>query len=107
MPRPKGSKNKVSMIDNVDEKIAAVEAEIEKLTADLKAKKTELKALAEGQAEGRKSCRCEEGEGIRAGRGRLRRTAVRPETHLRDDTRAQGPFGRQARDHVTREGGEG
>ena len=50
MPRPKGSKNKKTIsqilpVENIDEKIAAVEAEIEKLTADLKAKKTELKDL--------------------------------------------------------------
>ena len=38
MPRPKGSKNKAKTIENVDEKIAAVEAEIEKLNAELKAK---------------------------------------------------------------------
>ena len=46
MPRPKGSKNKVKVVvENVDEKIIAVEAEIEKLTADIKAKKSELKDL--------------------------------------------------------------
>ena len=45
MPRPRASKNKVVVIENVDEKIAAVNAEIEQLKADLKAKKAELKAL--------------------------------------------------------------
>ena len=46
MPRPKGSKNKAKVVvENVDEKINAVEAEIEKLTADIKAKKSELKEL--------------------------------------------------------------
>ena len=46
MPRPKGSKNKVKVVvENVDEKIIAVEAEIEKLTADIKTKKSELKDL--------------------------------------------------------------
>ena len=50
MPRPKGSKNKKTLsqilpVENLDEKIAAAEAEIEKLTADLKTKKSELKDL--------------------------------------------------------------
>ncbi len=50
MPRPKGSKNKKTIsqilpVENIDEKIAAVEAEIEKLTVDLKTKKNELKDL--------------------------------------------------------------
>ena len=45
MPRPKGSKN-VKYIENVDEKIAAVEAEISDLQASLKAKKAELRKLA-------------------------------------------------------------
>ena len=44
MPRPKGSKNKAKIIvENVDEKIVAVESEIVELTATLKAKKAELK----------------------------------------------------------------
>ena len=52
MPRPKGSKNKAkAVIENVDEKIAAVEVEIAKLTADLKEKKTELKKLEKAKAE--------------------------------------------------------
>ena len=43
MPRPKGSKNKKAIfesisLESVDEKISAVQAEIEKLTADLKAR---------------------------------------------------------------------
>ena len=55
MPRPKGSKNKAkAVIENVDEKIAAVEAEIAKLTADLKEKKTELKKLEKAKAEAAK-----------------------------------------------------
>lgn len=50
MPRPKGSKNKKTIsqilpVENIDEKIAAAEAEIEKLTADLKTRKNELKDL--------------------------------------------------------------
>ena len=48
MPRPKGSKNKkptakITDIENLDEKISAAEAEVAKLTADLKDKKVELK----------------------------------------------------------------
>ena len=45
MARPRGAKNKLKDIENVDEKIAAVEAQIENLNADLKAKKAELKVL--------------------------------------------------------------
>ena len=45
MPRPKGSNNKTKTTENVDEKIAAVEAEIEKLNAELKAKRIELRKL--------------------------------------------------------------
>ena len=48
MPRPKGSKNKKSAapaVEDIDQKIAAAEAEIEELGAQLKAKKAELKAL--------------------------------------------------------------
>ena len=50
MPRPKGSKNKKTIsqilpVENLDEKIATAEAEIEKLTADLKTRKSELKDL--------------------------------------------------------------
>lgn len=46
MPRPKGSKNKAkSVVENVDEKLVAVESEIVELAAALKAKKAELKKL--------------------------------------------------------------
>ena len=45
MPRPKGSKNQAKPIENVDEKIAAMEAEIADLQASLKAKKAELRKL--------------------------------------------------------------
>ncbi len=52
MPRPKGSRNKAKVVvENVDEKIIAVEAEIAKLAADLKAKKAELKKLEKAKAE--------------------------------------------------------
>ena len=55
MPRPKGSKNKKTAtantpdinvsIESLDEQIKATEAEIENMTASLKDKKAELKAL--------------------------------------------------------------
>ena len=52
MPRPKGSKNKAKIVvKNVDEMIAAVEAEIAKLTADIKAKRAELKKLKKAKVE--------------------------------------------------------
>ena len=53
MPRPKGSKNKktVSIQENVEDKIAAVEAEIAELGTQLKAKKAELKQLVKAKAE--------------------------------------------------------
>lgn len=57
MPRPKGSRNKKTialvdtMVENVDEKLAAVLAEIEDLNAALKAKKGELKKLNKIKAE--------------------------------------------------------
>ena len=49
MPRRKGSKNKKTMeavnltVEQLDEKIAAIEAEIAEISASLKAKKAELK----------------------------------------------------------------
>ena len=56
MPRPKGSKNKAKIIvENVDEKIAAVEAEIEDLTAALKAKKADLKKLKKAKLQADKA----------------------------------------------------
>ena len=46
MPRTKGSKNrKTRIIEDVDAKIAAAQAEIARLSAELKARKTELRAL--------------------------------------------------------------
>ena len=46
MPRPKGSKNrKTRIIEDVDAKIATAQAEITRLSAELKARKTELRAL--------------------------------------------------------------
>ena len=56
MPRPRGSKNKAKIIvENVDEKIAAVEAEIEDLTAALKAKKADLKKLKKAKLQADKA----------------------------------------------------
>jgi len=52
MPRPKGSKNKPAVVlENLDEKIAAAEAEIVKMSAELKTKKIELKRLMKAKAE--------------------------------------------------------
>ena len=46
MPRPKGTKKrKTRIIEDVDAKIAAAQAEITRLNAELKARKTELRAL--------------------------------------------------------------
>ena len=56
MPRPKGSKNKVKpVVENVDEKIAAVEAEINQLIEDLKAKRFELKVLRKAKVKADKA----------------------------------------------------
>ena len=55
MPRPKGSKNKKSIIpetvavENIDEMVSTAQAEIEKLAAELKSKKAELKKLLKMQ----------------------------------------------------------
>lgn len=50
MPRPKGSRNRKNLlVENVDEKIAAAEDEIARLTAELKQKKTALRALAKAK----------------------------------------------------------
>lgn len=56
MPRPKGSKNRNTLlVENVDEKIAEVESEIARLNAELKAKKTELKTLARAKLNAEKA----------------------------------------------------
>ena len=64
MPRPKGSKNKKTAatntmeinisIDSLDEQIKATEAEIESMTAALKDKKAELKALIKAKEKAEK-----------------------------------------------------
>ena len=63
MPRPKGSKNKksstapveiVETVESIESRITATEAAIETLTADLKAKKAELKDLNKLKAEAEK-----------------------------------------------------
>ena len=61
MPRPKGSKNKkaaaansneaLDILSNIDERIAAAEGAVAKLTEELKAKKAELKQLTKTKAE--------------------------------------------------------
>ena len=56
MPRPKGSKNRktavvIDTVENIDEKIAAVEAAIAEFTESLKAKKAELKELTKVKVE--------------------------------------------------------
>ena len=59
MPRPKGSKNKKSLVvvdtvENIDEKIIAAESAIAALTEELKAKKAELKELTKAKTEAEK-----------------------------------------------------
>ena len=59
MPRPKGSKNKKSLVvvdtvENIDEKIATAESAIAALTEELKAKKAELKELTKAKTEAEK-----------------------------------------------------
>ena len=56
MPRPKGSKNrKTRVIENVDEKIAAAQREIARLSAELKARKAELRALTKAKQNAEKA----------------------------------------------------
>ena len=50
MPRTKGSKNKATLL-SIDERIAAMAAEIESLQEQVKAKKAELKQLEAEKAE--------------------------------------------------------
>lgn len=59
MPRPKGSKNKktavvIEAVENIDERITAVESTIAEMTESLKAKKAELKELTKAKAEAEK-----------------------------------------------------
>ena len=59
MPRPKGSKNKKTVViidtpENIDEKIAAAEAAIAEMTEVLKTKKAELKKLTKAKIEAEK-----------------------------------------------------
>lgn len=64
MPRPKGSKNKKSIVivENAEEKIAVLEAEIKTLTAELRAKKAELKKLAKAKLEAEKAAAAKKAE---------------------------------------------
>jgi len=51
VPRPKGSKNKKTLLtENLQERIAAAEQEIAALTEQLKAKKAELKKMLKEKA---------------------------------------------------------
>ncbi len=45
MPRPKGSKNKTTDLDSINQTIVSLEAEISEMTEQLKAKKASLKEL--------------------------------------------------------------
>ena len=50
MPRPKGSRNKKTLlIENVDERISAVEGEIARLGAEMKTRKAELRSLTKAK----------------------------------------------------------
>lgn len=67
MGRPKGSKNKknliaVENIDNIDESIAAAQAEIEKLSNEFKTKKAELKQLLKVKAKADKAAAAKKAE---------------------------------------------
>ncbi len=62
MARPKGSKNKVVVIENVDEKISAVEAEIANLTAEIKSKKAEMKTLMKAKVQADKAAAAKKAE---------------------------------------------
>ncbi len=61
MPRPKGSTNKKTAVtvENFEELIKAAEAEVEKLTAELKAKKAELKQLGKAKLAAEKKAAAE------------------------------------------------
>ncbi len=63
MPRPKGSKNKKTIIlKNADEMITAVEAEISSLNEQVKAKRVELKKLVKAKAEADKAAAAKKAE---------------------------------------------
>lgn len=51
MPRPKGSKNRTSAALSIDEKIAALEKELEALRETVAAKEAELKKLQDTRNE--------------------------------------------------------
>ena len=69
MPRPKGSKNKKSIIpetvavENIDEMVSATKAEIEKLTAELKKRKSRIEETHQNAGGPGEGCRLEEGRG--------------------------------------------
>ena len=79
MPRPKGSKNKKTLTavsaqtaDEIDSRIAAMEAEIKELGEKLKARKAELKALA------REKAKVDAREFNTRGRGKIAEGRMRP-----------------------------
>lgn len=64
MPRPKGSKNRKTLIaaENAEEKITALQTEIAKLTTQLRAKKAELKRLVKVRMEAEKAAAARKAE---------------------------------------------
>ena len=63
MPRPKGSKNrKMRVIENVDEKIAAAQREIARMSAELKARKAEMRALNKAKQNAEKAAAARKAE---------------------------------------------
>ena len=59
---PRGRKKTIPVVENIDEKIAAVEAEIASLTETLKAKKAERKELAKAKIEADKAAALKKAE---------------------------------------------
>lgn len=59
---PRGKKKTIPVVENIDEKIAAVEDEIASLTETLKAKKAERKELAKAKLEADKAAALKKAE---------------------------------------------
>lgn len=62
MPRPKGSKNKKIVVENLDAQIAEAQKAVEELGASLKAKKAELKKLLTQKARAEKAAAAKKAE---------------------------------------------
>jgi len=62
MPRPKGSKNKKIVVENLDAQIAEAQKAVEELGASLKAKKAELKNLLTQKARAEKAAAAKKAE---------------------------------------------